>query len=112
MDIFSNPTIGYGHLVSSGDIFFSNKKYSKKILSKIFIGDLKKAIFDFKKNYYYKKLPNHVQEVIIEMIFQLGIKKVLNFKNFNTYIKKQYYYLAAFEMIKSLWYQQTPKRVN
>ena len=57
-------------------------------------------------------MPNHVQETIIEMIFQLGIKKVSKFKNFNFYIKKKKYYLAAFEMIKSRWYQQTPRRVD
>ena len=44
--------------------------------------DLLKSIFDFKNNYKYKKLQNNTQEVIIEMVFQLGIKKVLKFKKF------------------------------
>ena len=73
---------------------------------------MKKAISDFKKYYNYKNLPNSSQEVIIEMVFQLGIKKVLKFKKFNFYIKKNQLYLASLEMMKSRWYQQTPKRVD
>ena len=111
-DQFKNPTIGHGHLITLTDVFFSNKKYSKEILVNIFYKDLKKAISDFKKNYNYKNMPNHVQETIIEMIFQLGISGLLKFKKFNLHIKKKHYYLAAFEMMKSRWYDQTPNRVN
>ena len=82
------------------------------MLTRIFYSDLKGAISDFKRNYHYKILPDYVQEVIIEMIFQLGIINVLEFKKFNYYIKKKQYYLAALEMIKSRWYDQTPKRAN
>ena len=77
-----------------------------------FFTDLNKAISDFKINFNYKFLPNNVQEVIIEMIFQLGIRKVLKFKKFNYCIQKKFFYLAALEMMKSRWYKQTPKRVN
>ncbi len=111
-DQLGNQTIGYGHLVYSNDIFFVKKRYSKKILLRVFYNDLKKAISDFKKYYHYKNLPNSSQEVIIEMVFQLGIKKVLKFKKFNFYIKKKQLYLASLEMMKSRWYQQTPKRVD
>ena len=111
-DQFKNPTIGYGHLITTTDVFLRNKKYSKEILVNIFYKDLKKSISDFKKNYNYKNIPNCVQETIIEMIFQLGIKNVLKFKKFNLHIKTKQYYLAAFEMMKSRWYDQTPNRVN
>ena len=53
-----------------------------------------------------------MQEVIIEMIFQLGIKNVLKFNRFNKYIKKNQFYMAALEMIDSRWYKQTPTRTN
>lgn len=105
-------TIGYGHLVTKKDNFQNKKKYTKKILLKTFKIDLLKAISDFKKNYFYKNLPDNAQEVIIEMVFQLGIEKLLKFKKFNLNIKKKYFYLAAFEMMQSRLYEQTPKRVN
>ena len=54
----------------------------------------------------------NVQEVIIEMIFQLGIKNMLSFNKFNAHIKKNQLFMAALEMIDSRWYQQTPRRVN
>ena len=57
-------------------------------------------------------MPDNVQEAIIEMIFQLGIKQLLKFKKFNFYIRKKQLYMASLEMIKSRWYQQTPKRVD
>ena len=72
----------------------------------------KKAILDFKKNFAYNNLSDSEQEIIIEMIFQLGIEKVLKFKKFYYYLKQHQPYLASLEMIKSQWYQQTPKRVN
>ena len=111
-DHLGNPTIGYGHLIKKKDVFSPGKTYTNKILNKVFEKDLNKAIFDFKKNYIFKTMPKNAQEVIIEMIFQLGIRKVLKFKKFNFYFKKRYYYLAALEMINSLWYRQTPRRVN
>ena len=111
-DKLGYQTIGYGHLINSKDGFILKKKFSKKLLLEIFYTDLRKAILDFKKHYHYKTLENNIQEVIIEMIFQLGIKKVVKFKKFNFYIRNKQLYLAALEMIKSRWYQQTPNRVD
>lgn len=111
-DQLGNLTIGYGHLINPKDVFSAKKRYSKKILLSVFYNDLNKAILDFKKNFYYKDLSNNIQEVIIEMIFQLGIKNILNFKKFNFYVKKKKFFLAALEMMKSKWYQQTPQRVD
>ncbi len=111
-DQLGYSTIGYGHLIKTSDFFDPKKKYSKKLLLQIFNSDLNKAIRDFNKYYPNKKHPENIQEVIIEMVFQLGIKGVLKFNKFNLSIKKKYYYLAAFEMIKSKWYLQTPRRVD
>ena len=111
-DQLGNRSIGYGHLISTKENFSLRKLYSKKVLLKFFYIDLRNKIFNFKKNYDYEKLSDNTQEVIIEMIFQMGIKKVLKFKKFYYYIKKKQFYLASLEMIKSRWYQQTPKRAD
>ena len=111
-DQLGNLSIGYGHLITAKEKNFFKQKSSKRFLLKIFYVDLKKAISDFKKNYDYNNLSDSIQEVIIEMIFQLGIKKVLKFKKFYYFIKNKQLYLASLEMIKSRWYQQTPRRVN
>ncbi len=112
LDQLGYPTIGYGHLIKKNEKKFFKKKHSKQDLNKIFIHDLNNAIIDFKKNYNPNKIPNHIQEILIEMIFQLGIKNVLKFKKFNFHLRQKKYYLAALEMLDSRWYLQTPKRVE
>ena len=111
-DQLGNPTIGYGHLVLPTEKYCLEKKYSRKFLFKVFQNDLEKSIFCFKKYYSTKKFPTMVQEVLIEMIFQLGIHGVLKFKKANKYLEKKLYYLAALEMMNSRWYKQTPKRID
>lgn len=88
------------------------KKYSQKYLDELFEKDFNKAFLDFKKIYYNKKFPNQVREALIEMIFQLGTNNLKKFKKFNKFINKKLFYLAALEMMDSLWYLQTPDRVD
>ena len=111
-DKFGKNTIGYGHLIKKTERHFFKKLQSKSFLNRLFLEDLNKAINNFEKHYDTKNIPDNVQEVIIEMIFQLGIKNVLKFSKFNKRIKMNQFYMAALEMIDSRWYKQTPKRVN
>jgi len=93
-------------------VFLPKKKYSQKYLDELFEKDFNKAFLDFKKIYYNKKFPNQAREVLIEMIFQLGTNNLKKFKKFNKFINKKLFYLAALEMMDSLWYLQTPDRVD
>ena len=110
-DQTGNYTIGFGHLIKKNEKHLLLKRHSKKALHRIFICDLNFAIEKFKKHYDKNRLPGNIQEVIIEMIFQLGIKNVIMFKRFNLCIKKKKFYLASLEMMDSKWNKQTPKRV-
>ena len=111
-DLLGNKTIGYGHLIKKSEKFLLNNSKSRKYLTELFVKDLNIAINNFTKHYNTKKNSNNVQEVIIEMIFQLGIKKTLGFNKFNTHIKREKLFMAALEMLDSRWYKQTPRRVN
>ena len=111
-DIFGNPTIGYGHLIKKSESFLKNKKYSKSYLDNLFEKDFKIAVINFNKYYNKKKLSKNLIEVLIEMIFQLGIKKLIKFNKFNQFIIQNQLYLTALEMMDSLWYLQTPNRVE
>ena len=73
-------TIGYGHLIKKNEKKIFNKKVSKKVLKEVFQIDFNKAVLDYKKNYKKNKFNKNVEEVLIEMIFQLGIKKQKKFK--------------------------------
>ena len=111
-DQVGQPTIGFGHLIKKKEKFLHQKKYSKKYLKKIFENDFSSALSDFNKSYKAKGFSKNSQEVLIEMIFQLGIKNCLKFKKFNKLLKKKLPYMAALEMLNSCWYDQTPKRVE
>ena len=111
-DQLNNFTIGYGHLINKTENFNLKRKYSKKYLNMSFEKDFQKTLNDFKKNYGKNKLQKNTQEVLIEMIFQLGIKNCLKFKKFNQSLKKKLPHMAALEMLNSRWYTQTPKRVE
>ena len=56
--------------------------------------------------------PRSFFTTIVEMIFQLGIQNVLGFKKTLKHIKNNNKFLAALEMMDSIWYKQTPLRVK
>ena len=112
LDSLGHPTIGYGHLITNKEKKIFQRKVSKKLLSNLFDKDFRKAITAYKKNFNYKKHSKSTKEVLIEMIFQLGIKKQKKFFKMNKHIKNNNMFLATLEMKNSLWYKQTPKRVD
>ena len=105
-------TIGYGHLILSNEKFLLKKQIHKKALEEIFEKDFKKALSDFNNTFKSLTLNKKESELLIEMIFQLGIKGCLKFKNLIKNIKKRNKHLVCFDMMDSLWYKQTPNRVK
>ena len=112
LDSLGHPTIGYGHLITKKEKKMFQTKFSKKFLSSLFNKDFGIALSAYKKNFNYKKHSKNTKEVLIEMIFQLGIKKQKKFIKMNKHIQNNDMFLAALEMKNSLWYKQTPKRVD
>ena len=105
-------TIGYGHLILSEEEKLKRKNIKKKQLEKIFVNDFNKALNHFNES--LKHLTKNVKEVdlLIEMVFQIGIVKVLKFKKLLYNMQKSNKFLVCFEMMNSLWYNQTPNRVK
>tara|TARA_B100001741_G_C16245793_1_gene456129 strand:+ start:195 stop:644 length:450 start_codon:yes stop_codon:yes gene_type:complete len=112
LDSLGHPTIGYGHLITKKEKKIFQAKFSKKFLSELFDKDFSKALMAYKNNFNYKKHSKNTKEVLIEMIFQLGIKKQKKFIKMNKHLQNNNMFLAALEMKNSLWYKQTPKRVD
>lgn len=103
-------TIGYGRNLEDNGI----SKYEalqmldndiKKIKSEL---DMELQLLDI--DFYI--LPDHVQNVLIEMAYQMGVYGLLKFKNTILYIKNSQYDLASKEMLISQWAVQTPKRAK
>lgn len=105
-------TIGYGHLILPNENILLKKQINKKELEEIFEKDFKKALSDFNNAFKSFTLNEKESELLIEMIFQLGIKGCLKFKNLIKNIKKGNKHLVCFDMMDSLWYKQTPNRVK
>ncbi len=106
-DTEGHLTIGYGHNLEDG--------ISQKTAEFMLIEDINKAIKDF-----IIKIPEGVKrnltpegkEVLIEMIFQMGINKVFGFKKTLEAIKNKDPETAYKEMLDSRWAKQCPNRAK
>ena len=105
-------TIGYGHLILSNEKLLLKKQIHKKELEEIFEKDFKRALGNFNNTFKSLILNKKEKELLIEMIFQLGIKGCLKFKNLIKNLKKGNKHLVCLDMMDSLWYKQTPNRVK
>ena len=111
-DSLGFDTIGYGHLIKDNEKELLNCSFSKKFLLKLFYLDFNKALTEYERFYKEQNHQKHVAEVLIEMIFQIGVNKQKKFIKMNKHIKNKHLFMAALEMKNSLWYIQTPKRVD
>jgi len=105
-------TIGYGHLILSNEKILLKKKIHKKELEEIFEKDFKKALSNFNNTLKSFTSNKKEDELLIEMIFQLGISGCLKFKNLIKNMRKGNKHLVCLDMMDSLWYKQTPNRVK
>ena len=111
-DSLGFDTIGYGHLIKDSEKELLSSSFSKRFLLNLFYLDFNKALIDYERLYKKQNHQLHVAEVLIEMIFQIGINKQKKFIKMNKHIKKNQFFMAALEMKNSLWHIQTPKRVD
>ena len=82
------------------------------LTEKLFDSDFNKCLMVYKKIFYKRSHTRNEKELLIEMLFQLGPLGLLKFKKMLYYLSKKQKYMVGLEMIDSLWYKQTPKRVN
>lgn len=105
-------TVGFGHLIKKNESQYFNKSFSKAFFVDLFEKDFSLALTDYKKHFANYKHNKKQKELLIEMVFQLGVKKVLMFKKMLHHLSKNDKHMVCLEMMKSLWFKQTPKRVE
>ena len=105
-------TIGYGHLILPNEVKLLKTKTNKDQLNAIFDQDFERALGDYKRFIKQKYHNRKDQELLIEMTYQMGAKRVLKFKKLISNMQKNKKHLVCFEMMDSLWYTQTPNRVK
>ena len=110
LDTLGKATIGYGHLVVDDDDYVEGQVYSEELLYKQFGLDFDKAFLQAQELWEDYHLPHTAQEIIIEMVFQLGANGVSKFKNMWEALREHDFISAADEMLDSRWARQTPQR--
>lgn len=111
-DSLGYPTIGYGHLILSGEDFKQGltESQANALLDK----DMAAKVADAKSIYeqYGMKGGIELQKVLTQMVFQMGKTKVLQFKNTLSCMARGDYKGAAAGMRNSAWYRQTTSRAE
>lgn len=114
--MFQDPVkgvdIGYGHLVQPGENFRNG--ITPEEADQLLVKDLTNATRAAQRLYkqYNMNTPYMAQIVLVEMAYQMGIGKVMEFKRMLHYMAQGEYKKAAAEMRDSLWYRQTRRRTE
>jgi lysozyme len=114
LDSLDKKTIGYGHLIVHEDDFVEGKAYPKEELEALFDKDFDKGwdlMIQFCK-VNSLDVSEEAQEVLCEMIFQMGYSGVGKFKNMTKALQNKEYKVASIEMLDSRWAKQTPNRAS
>lgn len=73
--------------------------------------DIDDCIVDLKRNIgFFDDLPETIQEVMVNLCFNIGINKLLNFKKTIGLLRDEKYLEAADEILDSKWSKQVGQR--
>ena len=114
LDTLGKRTVGVGHLCVE-DFWEDDKEYEEKFLMTILEHDLQSAIKGAKElmsENGCNDIDEIAEELIIEMVFQLGKTGVSKFRNMWKHLYALEYSMAASEMLDSRWAKQTPNRAQ
>ena len=110
----NHRTIGWGHKCVE-DHWKDNTSYPEGYLKEIFDIDFNKA--KEKMNTLVKledleHIDHSAKLILVEMIFQMGMRGVQQFRNMIKSLHKQEYKSASLHMLDSKWNRQTPSRAQ
>ena len=115
-DHLGYPTFGIGHLVTDTDAEFGcdvGTSVSEQRVEEAFKKDVQIVIKDCEILYPdFNELPEEVQQIIANMMFNLGRPRLSKFKGMKRGVDNQDLNGAADEMVDSRWYRQVGKRAE
>lgn len=115
-DHLGYPTFGIGHLVLKSDEEFGmpiGSVVTHERVNASFKHDLAVAIDECSILYNtWNCFPEEVQEILVNMMFNLGRPRLSKFKNFKAALEAKQWELAASEGRNSLWYRQVGNRAE
>jgi|TARA_R100000808_G_C2127847_1_gene137718 lysozyme len=111
-DSLGKRTIGFGHLCVEPEQWDDDKEYTREELERVFDKDFEEAVKNAESLISERSINFIAKQVIIEMVFQLGIGGVGKFKKMWSALDTEDYGEASFQMMDSLWAKQTPNRAE
>lgn len=117
-DHLGYPTFGIGHLILESDEEFGKPigtPVSEERVRECFDRDIETAIRECHTLYGegdFEDFPERVQQILVNMMFNMGRPRLSGFKNFNAALAESDWNRAADEMVDSRWYRQVGKRAE
>jgi lysozyme len=124
LDHLGYPTFGIGHLITDDDPESKvwplglgktsvGTEVSEERVKEAFNSDIETVLSDCCRLYeYFDDLPEEVQLIIANMMFNLGYPRLSKFKGMKRGVDERDWNAAADEMVDSLWYRQVTNRAN
>ena len=116
LDHLDLPTFGIGHLVTVDDPEYDQPvgtAVSEERVKEVFEKDVQITIGECKKLYDdWDDLPEEVQLIIANMMFNMGRPRLSAFKGMKRGVDARDWNAAADEMVDSKWYQQVTNRAQ
>ncbi|EDT6685357.1 glycoside hydrolase family protein [Salmonella enterica subsp. enterica] len=103
-------TIGYGHLVQNHEREKFKNSITPMDADLLLAWDIDRTMKDVKT--LGLKLPKDWEDFMVIMVFQLGLSGTKKFKKMIAALEVQNYPEAIKQAKDSLWYRQTPNRLN
>jgi lysozyme len=101
-----NVTVGYGRCLQTNPL-------SMYEAEELLFSQVESIYIDLITNIsFFDDLPINVQNVLVEMAYQLGINGLSKFRKTLRFLELKQYVLASKEMLISKWAQQTPNRAK
>ena len=117
LDHLGYPTCGVGHLILEDDYEYGKEvgtPISVERAFELFNIDLNTSISECQVLYgvAWDRLPDEVQEILVNMLFNMGRPRLTKFKKMNAAIEAGDWKTASKEGRDSLWYKQVGDRAN
>ena len=116
LDHLGLPTFGIGHLVTEWDPEYNwevGTLVTKVRCKEAFEKDVSSVLADCVKLHdNFNDLPDEVQLILANMMFNMGYPRLSKFKKMHGAIKESDWLEASLQMEDSKWYNQVPNRAE
>ena len=116
LDHLNLPTLGIGHLITEGDEEHGKPvgtEVSEERVNELFAKDIETTISECKELFEnFDNLPDEVQKICANMMFNMGRPRLSGFKKFRAAIANNDWQECAVQMEDSRWHKQVTNRAN